>query len=166
LDIEENYQPADRSLEIAANERTAIYGWSIGGVLLGLCFIATSIAICCFCYKVKTGCVSAIKPFLEVKSQSKKDTMEELLRAQMEDFYKWAASQGLWSYTAPEENKLGVESLEMSTHASRSAHYPQLPASMHYTGGGVTPVRATAPLEAKLVQGAPGTLSGVETTIV
>jgi hypothetical protein len=96
--------------------------------------------------------------------------MEEVLRAHMEDICKRAASQGQWRNAPSDDSKLVIESIEMSTHADKSVLYPylndKLPNGMVYTGGGITPIRASAPVETIVVKEALGTQPGVETTQV
>jgi hypothetical protein len=167
LDINEIYNTADRSVELAATEAST-YGWSIGGGLLRLCLVIAAVILRTVCYKINKCCLPVIKPFLEVKNKSKPEVVGEILRTQMEEHINRATTHGQWSTPPLNDTKLEMESLEMATFANSAVLYPALdetvPKGMVNTGGGVTPVSASAPVVTVVGEDTLGRQPGVGTS--
>jgi hypothetical protein len=134
MDVDENYRPADRAIAISASETTTI-GWSIGGGLVALCAIITAVIIGVVCYKLTSGCLPVrrlLKWSTSTSTPLEKPTGQNMEMAFMKD----------------------AHTMEMAQHPNQTFLYPVqevwAAGTLVNTGGGVTPERATAPVEVQV----------------
>jgi hypothetical protein len=150
LDVPETYRQADESILISAHE-TGTLGWSIGGSLMALCLLITAVVICIICYKLSSCCLPVL------------------------GFFRWAKTkpQHKESTTGPSMEMAimdAAHTLEMGQYTHQSSVYPDLDTRSYgrllNTGGGVTPGRATAPVDETVIGDNLATRPGVGTSRV
>jgi uncharacterized membrane protein YidH (DUF202 family) len=135
MDVPETYVQADKAIAISASSTSTI-GWSIGGVLVAICIIITALVLGAVCFKLTSGC-------LPVKRLFKRNSV----------------------ISSPPETPAGpdmelalmhvLQKFDMAQHSRQTYIYPTIelgtPGTLVNTGGGVTPGRASAPVEVQVI---------------
>jgi hypothetical protein len=131
--------------------------------------VLAAVSLCVLGYKVKKCCLPVLKPFLEVKQKTKQEILE-MLKSQMDEYWNKVSDQFQVRTNQVGDTKLVIESIEMDAYYNQPGLYPHmspyLPRGMVKTGGGVTPVRASAPVEAVEVGTTLGNQPGVDSATV
>jgi hypothetical protein len=88
LDVPKIYKAVKDSLEVAVMELPAKYGWGIGGGLLALLIAIGALILCICCYKWESKCcLPMLRLLTEIKNKSKKETMKEKRRLDMDEWW-------------------------------------------------------------------------------